>query len=403
MLKGKNILLCVTGGIAAYKSAMLASALIKQHARVYVLMTQNAANFIAPMTFEALTGNNCVIDTFDRKFVRDINHISLAEKSDLAIVAPASANVIAKLAHGLADDMLTTTLLACKCPKLIAPAMNTNMYENPITQDNLATLSRYGFTVVPAAEGRLACGSVGAGKMPEPDVLLDWILQETAFPKDWNGQRVLITAGPTQEAVDPVRFLTNHSSGKMGYALAEAAARRGAGVTLVRGPVNLEAPRFVTTIPVISAREMFEAVQQHASEQDVIIKAAAVADFTPVNVSSQKIKKSSDHQNGMSLALQRTTDILQYLGEHKAPGQFLCGFAMETEHLLENARRKLEQKHLDLICANSLSTTGAGFQGDTNVITMISSSGQEELPLLSKQAAAHLILDKIQRMRREIR
>lgn len=401
MLKGKNILLCVTGGIAAYKSAMLASALIKQHARVYVLMTQNAANFIAPLTFEALTGNNCVIDTFDRKFVRDINHISLAEKSDLAIVAPASANVIAKLAHGLADDMLTTTLLACKCPKLIAPAMNTNMYENPITRDNLTTLSRYGFTVVPAAEGRLACGAVGAGKMPEPDVLLDWILQEVAFSKDWNGQRVLITAGPTQEAVDPVRFLTNHSSGKMGYALAEAAARRGADVTLVSGPVNLEIPRFMKTIPVISAQEMFEAVQRHASGQDVIIKAAAVADFTPVNVSSQKLKKSSDHQNGMSLALQRTTDILQYLGERKAPGQFLCGFAMETEHLLENARRKLEQKHLDLICANSLSTAGAGFQGDTNVITLISSSGKEELPLLSKQAAAHLILDKIQCMRRE--
>ncbi len=392
MLKGKTVLLGVSGGIAAYKSAALASMLKKLHADVHVLMTENATQFITPVTFESLTGNKCVTDTFDRNFQFNVQHISLAKKADAVLVAPATANVLAKFAHGLADDMLTTTVLACTCPKIVAPAMNTRMYENPITQDNLQTLRKYGFTVIEPATGHLACGDTGAGKMPEPEELCDWLLQAIQYEKDLAGKKILVTAGPTREALDPVRYLTNRSSGKMGYAVAKAAARRGAEVTLVTGPTELPPPRFCTVVPVTSAADMFEAVTSRSDQMDVIIKAAAVADYTPLEVAGDKIKKSD---TDLSIPLARTKDILGWLGEHKKPGQFLCGFSMETKDLLENSRKKLQKKHLDLIAANNVKVPGAGFSGDTNVLTLIAPDLEEELPLLSKDEAAHRLLTVI--------
>ncbi len=392
MLKGKTVLLGVSGGIAAYKSAALASMLKKLHADVHVLMTENATQFITPVTFESLTGNKCVTDTFDRNFQFNIQHISLAKKADAVLVAPATANVLAKFAHGLADDMLTTTVLACTCPKIVAPAMNTRMYENPITQDNLQTLRKYGFTIIEPATGHLACGDTGAGKMPEPEELCDWLLQAIQCEKDLAGKKILVTAGPTREALDPVRYLTNRSSGKMGYAVAKAAARRGAEVTLVTGPTELPPPRFCTVVPVTSAADMFEAVTSRSDQMDVIIKAAAVADYTPLEVAGDKIKKSD---TDLSIPLARTKDILGWLGEHKKPGQFLCGFSMETKDLLENSRKKLQKKHLDLIAANNVKVPGAGFSGDTNVLTLIAPDLEEELPLLSKDEAAHRLLTVI--------
>ena len=398
MLQGKTVLLCVTGSIAAYKIAYLASALKKLRCNVHVLMTQNATNFINPITFESLTGNKCLVDTFDRNFQFQVEHVALAKQADLCVVAPASANVIAKLSHGLADDMLTTTVLACRCKKIVSPAMNTGMYENPITQHNLAVLRRYGFLLVEPAVGYLACGDTGAGKMPEPEVLLDYILQELAYEKDMAGLRVLVTAGATQESIDPVRYITNHSTGKMGYAVAQDAARRGAEVTLVSAPSHLPPLRFVKNIPVVSAQEMFDAVTALAGGQDVIVKAAAVADYRPAQVLEEKMKKS-EFSGSLSLSLTRTQDILQYLGEHRRPGQFLCGFSMETENVLENSRRKLRKKHLDLIAANSLRIEGAGFGTDTNVLTLISAHGERELPKMSKQEAAHTLLTEIMQMR----
>ena len=392
MLKGKTVLLGVTGGIAAYKAAALASALVKQHASVEVVMTENATQFVTPLTFEQLTGRRTMVNTFDRNFSHQVEHIALAERTDLVIVAPATANVCAKLAHGLADDMLTTTILACKCPKLLSPAMNTAMYENPVVQDNLSILKKYGWEVIEPASGYLACGDTGAGKMPEPEVLLSHIEQHLACEKDLLGKKVLVTAGPTREALDPVRYLTNHSTGKMGYAIAHAASLRGADVTLVSGPVSITPPPFVKVIPITSAQDMFEAVSAHAAEQDAIIKAAAVADYTPADVSSEKVKKKD---GDMSIPLKRTTDILKYLGEHKHDGQFLCGFSMETEHMLENSTAKLTKKNVDMIVANNLKTTGAGFGTDTNVVTLITREGAEELPLMSKEEVAHQILNRI--------
>ena len=394
MLQGKTVLLGVSGGIAAYKIASLASMLKKLHANVHVLMTENATHFITPITFESLTGNKCIVDTFDRNFQFDIKHISLAKQADAALIAPATANVIAKMAHGLADDMLTTTILACQCPKIVAPAMNTRMYENPITQDNMKTLEKYGFTVIKPASGRLACGDTGAGKMPEPEELCDYILQAVQCEKDMLGKKVLVTAGPTREALDPVRYLTNHSSGKMGYAVAKAAARRGAEVTLVAGPTGLPDLRFARMVHVESAAEMFEAVSSRAAEQDIIVKAAAVADYTPAEVSGEKIKKK---EGDLSIPLKRTTDILAWLGAHRRAGQFLCGFSMETENVLANSRAKLARKGVDMIAANSLRTAGAGFAGDTNVLTLITEDREEELPLMSKDEAAHRLLDAILR------
>ena len=393
MLKGKTVLLGVTGSIAAYKIASLASMLVKRHASVHVIMTKNAANFINPITFETLTGHKCLIDTFDRNFEFQVEHVSLAKQADIALIAPASANVIGKLAHGIADDMLTTTLLACKCPRLISPAMNTAMFENPIVQDNLATLQRYGYEVIQPASGYLACGDTGAGKMPEPETLLQYIEREIACEKDLAGKHILVTAGPTQESIDPVRYITNHSSGKMGYALARAAMLRGAQVTLVSGPTNLVPPMFVDYVPITTARDMYEAVTSRSSEQDIIIKAAAVADYRPSVVYDNKVKK---HDGDMSIALERTNDILAYLGTHKPEHQFLCGFSMETENMLENSRAKLQKKNLDMIAANNLKVEGAGFQGDTNVITLITPDAEYELPLMSKDAAADRILDVIQ-------
>ena len=390
MLKGKTIILGVTGSIAAYKIAGLASTLRKLHADVHVIMTKNATNFINPITFETLTDHKCLVDTFDRNFNYNIEHVSLGKKADLVLVAPASANIIAKMAHGLADDMLSTTVLACKCKKLVAPAMNTRMFENPITQDNLKTLEHYGMTVIAPAVGLLACQDVGAGKMPECDVLLDYILQELAHEKDLKGKRVLVTAGATQEAIDPVRYITNHSTGKMGYAIAKAASQRGANVTLVTGAAQIEPYRFVETVPVTSAREMFEAVISRADYQDMIIKAAAVADYRPVTIADNKIKKQD---NNMSIALERTDDILKYLGEHRREDQILCGFSMETEHMLENSRAKLAKKNLDVIVANNVKTKGAGFGVDTNVVTIISKDHEIELPLMSKEEVANQLLD----------
>ena len=393
MLEGKTVLLGVTGSIAAYKIAYLASALKKQQADVHVLMTRNATNFINPITFETLTGNKCLVDTFDRNFQFQVEHVSIAKKADVVMIAPASANVIGKLAHGIADDMLTTTIMACRCKKFISPAMNTNMFENPIVQDNLKTLEHYGYEVIDPAVGYLACGDTGAGKMPEPETLLNYILRECACEKDMKALKVLVTAGPTQEAIDPVRYITNHSSGKMGYAIAKMAMLRGADVTLVSGRTALAPPPFVRVVPVVTARDMYEAVTSVSQEQDIIIKAAAVADYRPASVSDEKIKKKDDD---MSIPLERTDDILKYLGEHKPDGQFLCGFSMETQNMIGNSRVKLTRKNLDMVAANNVKMAGAGFQGDTNVLTLITQDEEVSLPLMSKEDAAGKILDKIQ-------
>lgn len=392
MLKGKTVLLGITGSIAAYKIAYLASALHKLHADVHVLMTENATNFINPITFETLTGNKCLVDTFDRNFQFQVEHVSIARKADVVMIAPASANVIGKLANGLADDMLTTTVMACRCQKILSPAMNTAMYENPVVQDNIRKLKNYGYEVITPASGYLACGDTGAGKMPEPETLLEYILKEAAFQKDLAGKKLLVTAGPTQEAIDPVRCLTNHSSGKMGYAIAKMAMLRGAEVTLVSGPTAIEPPLFVKVVPVTSARDMFEAVTGLSDEQDIIIKAAAVADYRPKQVSEDKVKKKDDQA---FIELERTDDILKYLGQHKKQGQFLCGFSMETRDMIRNSRAKLEKKNLDMVAANNLKVEGAGFQGDTNVLTLITQDEEASLPLMSKEDAALKILDKI--------
>ena len=392
MLKGKTVLLGVTGSIAAYKIAYLASALKKLHAEVHVLMTKNATNFITPITFESLTGTKCLVDTFDRNFQFQVEHVSIAKKADVVMIAPASANVIGKLAHGIADDMLTTTIMACKCKKFISPAMNTNMFENPILQDNLKTLEHYGYEVIQPASGYLACGDTGAGKMPEPETLLSYILREIAAEKDLEGKKVLVTAGPTQESIDPVRYITNHSSGKMGYALAKAAMLRGADVTLVSGPCSITPPPFVKVVPVVTAKDMFDAVTFVSAEQDIIIKAAAVADYRPKQVFDEKVKKQDKE---MSIELKKTDDILKYLGEHRTPQQFLCGFSMETQNMIGNSRAKLGKKHLDMVAANNLKVAGAGFQGDTNVLTLITQDADVSLQLMSKEDAANVILDKI--------
>ena len=392
MLQGKTVVLGVTGSIAAYKIANLTSMLTKLHADVHVLMTENATNFINPITFETLTNHKCLVDTFDRNFNYNIEHVALGEKADVVLVAPASANIIAKMAHGIADDMLSTTLLACRCKKIVAPAMNTNMYDNPVVQSNIQILRDFGMEVIEPDTGLLACKAVGRGKMPSEDTLLDYILQEIQYEHDMTGKRVLVTAGATREALDPVRYITNHSTGKMGYAVALAAARRGANVTLVSGPVSLKPPLGVNVIPVKSAEEMFEAVTQAAGEQDVIIKAAAVADYRPVHVNREKTKKG---EGSMSIALERTDDILAWLGEHRRDGQFLCGFSMETQNVLENSRAKLQKKKIDMIVANSLRTEGAGFGTDTNVVTILTPDGTETLEKMAKSEVAHRILDRI--------
>ena len=391
-LEGKTVLLGVTGSIAAYKIAYLASTLKKRRADVHVLMTKNATNFINPITFETLTGNKCLVDTFDRNFQFQVEHISIAKKADVVMIAPASANVIGKLAHGIADDMLTTTIMACKCKKFISPAMNTNMFENPVVQDNLKILEHYGYEVIAPASGYLACGDTGAGKMPEPETLLAYIEREAACEKDLKGKKILVTAGPTQESIDPVRYITNHSSGKMGYAIAKAAMLRGADVTLVSGRTAIEPPMFVKVVPVVTAKDMYEAVTSVSDEQDIIIKAAAVADYRPAKVSDEKVKKSDGQ---MSIELERTDDILKFLGEHKRDGQFLCGFSMETQNVIGNSRAKLTKKNLDMVAANNVKVEGAGFQGDTNVLTLITQDEEVSLPLMSKEDAALKILDKI--------
>lgn len=398
MLAGKTVLLCVSGSIAAYKIAYLASALKKLKADVHVLMTRNATNFINPITFETLTGNKCLVDTFDRNFEFSVEHVSLAKAADVVLVAPASANVIAKLAHGLADDMLTTTVLACTCKKIISPAMNTRMFENPITQDNLKICEHYGMEVISPASGYLACGDTGAGKMPEPEVLYEYILREAGYPGDLAGRRILVTAGPTRESIDPVRYITNHSTGKMGYAIARVAAYRGADVTLVSGPVDLPRPLFVETVPVESAREMFEAVTARSGEQDIIVKAAAVADYRPATVGTEKIKKSD---GDLSIALERTNDILGWLGQNRRDGQFLCGFSMETQNMLENSRAKLAKKHIDMIVANNLKVEGAGFGTDTNVVTLITRDSETELPIMTKEEVADCLLTEILKRTKE--
>ena len=392
MLKGKTIVLGVTGGIAAYKSAMLTSLLVKAGATVQVIMTKNAQEFIAPLTFEALTNQRCLTDTFDRNHEYSTEHVALAKRADAFIIAPATANVIAKLAHGLADDMLTTTFLACDCPKIVAPAMNTKMYENPITQDNLDILRKYGMEIAEPASGRLACGDVGAGKMLESEVLFQYVLKACAFPKDMKGLNVLVTAGPTQEIIDPVRYVTNHSTGKMGYSIAKVCALRGANVTLVSGKTALNPPMFVDTVPITTARDMFEAVTGRSNEMDIIIKAAAVADYRPKNVSDEKIKKKGDD---MAIEMERTDDILGYLGSHKRDGQFLCGFSMETQNMLENSQAKLVKKNVDMIIANNLKVKGAGFGTDTNIVTIITKDEVKELDILSKDEVAVRILDEI--------
>ena len=392
MLKGKTIVLGVTGGIACFKAAALASLLVKQHANVQVIMTENATKFVTPLTFEQLTGQKALTDTFDRNFQHSVEHIAVADRADLVLIAPATANVIAKLAHGLADDMLTTTVLACDCPKAIAPAMNTKMYENPVTQDNLSILRRYGWEVAEPASGHLACGAEGKGRLPEPEDLLELCLHAIVREKDLSGRRVLVTAGPTREALDPVRYLTNRSSGRMGYAIAKAAARRGAEVTLVSGPTALPRPGYMEIVDVESAREMFEAVTSRAPDMDIIIKAAAVADYRPADVAEDKIKKKD---GDLSIPLERTLDILAALGQNKREGQFLCGFSMETRDLIENSRKKLTKKNLDMVAANNVKVEGAGFGVETNVLTLITAEGEKELPLMSKDAAADALLDAI--------
>ena len=397
ILKNKTVLLGVTGCIAAYKSATLASLLIKAGAEVHVIMTENATNFINPITFETLTSQKCIIDTFDRNFEFKVEHVALAQKADVIMVAPATANVIAKLAHGLADDMLTTTILASRAPKIISPAMNTGMYENPVTQDNMKTLAKYGMEVITPASGRLACGDVGAGKMPEPEVLFEHIVRACACEKDMAGLKVLVTAGPTQEAIDPVRYITNHSSGKMGYSIAKACMLRGADVTLVTGKTAINPPMFTNVVPIVSAQDMYEAVTSRSSEMDIIIKSAAVADYRPSNVATEKVKKKD---GDMAIPLERTNDILKQLGENKKPGQFLCGFSMETENMLENSKAKLVKKNLDMIVANNLKVEGAGFQGDTNIVTLITSDSVTELPIMNKEDVAFRLLDEILKLRK---
>lgn len=392
MLKGKTVVLGVTGSIAAFKIASLASSLAKLHADVHVIMTENAVNFINPITFETLTSNKCLVDTFDRNFQFNVEHVALAKRADVFVIAPASANVIAKVAHGIADDMLTTTFLACRQHKIIFPAMNTNMYVNPVTQDNMKICEKYGMEVVAPATGYLACGDTGAGKMPEPEVILDYIIKAIGYKKDMVGKKVLITAGPTQEAIDPVRYITNHSTGKMGYAIARAAAYRGAEVTLVSGKVSLPKPRFVKTVDIVSARDMFEAVTSVSGGQDIIIKAAAVADYRPVAVADEKMKKKD---GDMSIPLTRTDDILSWLGGHRRKGQFLCGFSMETQNMLENSRTKLLKKNIDMIVANNLKVAGAGFGTDTNVVTMITRDREDELAKMTKEEVAGRLLDRI--------
>ena len=398
MVAGKHIVLGVTGSIAAYKIASLASMLVKQKADVTVIMTKNATNFINPITFESLTGNKCLVDTFDRNFEFQVEHVSLAKQADVFLVAPASANVIAKTAHGIADDMLTTTLLACTCPKIFAPAMNTRMYQNPIVQDNMKTLERYGMEVITPASGYLACGDTGEGKMPEPETLYEYIVKALT-PKDMAGKKVLVTAGPTQEKIDPVRYISNHSTGKMGYAIARAAMMRGAEVTLVSGKVNLQPPMGIRVVPVVSAADMAQAVKESASEQDIIIKAAAVADYRPSVTADEKLKKKDED---LTIELDRTEDILAYLGSHRREGQFLCGFSMETENMLENSRAKLDKKNIDMIVANNLKQEGAGFGTDTNVVTLLPKDETVELPMMSKEEVANRLLDYImtQKMKR---
>ena len=392
MLRGKTAVLAVTGSIAAYKIPNLVRMLTKLHCNVQVLMTQNATQFINPVTFETLTGNKCLIDTFDRNFQYSVEHVALAKQADVVMVAPASANVIGKIANGIADDMLTTTVMACPCKKIISPAMNHNMYHNPIVQDNIKKLKAFGYEIAEPDTGRLANGDIGDGRMPEEKVLFQYIMREIACKKDLTGRKVLVTAGATREALDPVRFITNHSSGKMCFAVAEAALRRGAAVTLVAAHTDIEPPLFVDLVPVVSAADMFEAVTSRAQDMDVIIKAAAVSDYTPVSVADNKIKKSD---GTLSIEMQRTKDILKFLGEHKRSGQFICGFSMETEHVIENSRKKLQSKNCDMICANSLRTEGAGFGTDTNVLTLITADHETELDLMSKEEAAHRILDEI--------
>ncbi len=392
MLKGKTIILGVTGSIAAYKAASLTSLLTKLHANVHVIMTRNACQFINPITFESLCGNKCLVDTFDRNFEFQVEHVSIAKQADLVMIAPASANVIGKMAGGIADDMLTTTVLACQCPRIVAPAMNTRMYENKILQDNLDRLRQYGFIIAEPAVGYLACGDTGAGKMLEPQVLMQYILKEAACEKDLLGKKVLVTAGPTREAIDPVRFITNHSTGKMGYAVAKMAMLRGADVTLVTGETALEPPMFTRVIRVTSAKDMFDAVVGEMDSQDIIIKSAAVADYTPAATATEKMKKSD---SDMSLELVRTNDILKYIGEHKRSNQFVCGFSMETENMVENSKAKLEKKKIEMVAANNLKVEGAGFGTDTNVMTLITKDGIEELPLMSKEQMADRILDAI--------
>ena len=396
MLTGKTIILGVTGSIAAYKTAMLASALIKQHADVHVLMTENATKFITPLTFETLTGNKCVVDTFDRNFSFDVKHVSLAKKADLVLIAPCSANVIGKLSNGICDDILTTTLMATKATRIIAPAMNTGMWENPIMQDNLKRLQAYGYHIITPATGRLACGDTGMGKMPEPDTLLEHILLHIAKDKDLKGKRILVSAGPTQEAIDPVRYITNHSSGKMGYAIAKMAAMRGAEVSLISGPVNINPFTGVCVVHVKSAQDMYDAVKKGAANSDIIIMCSAVADYTPMTYYDQKVKKND---SDLSIPLKRTQDILKYLGEHKQEGQLIIGFSMETENLLENSRQKLTKKNADMICANSINEGKTGFAVNTNQVTLITPTEVHELPLCAKDDTANMILDKIKELK----
>ena len=396
MLKGKTVVLGVTGSIAAYKMANVASMLVKLHADVHVIMTQNACQFITPVTFETLTGNKCMVDTFDRNFQFHVSHVSIAKKADVVLVAPASANVIGKLANGIADDMLTTTVMACTCKVIVAPAMNTNMYHNPIVQDNLKKLAGYGYEIIAPAKGMLACRDEGDGKMPSEDVLVNYIVREIAYEKDLAGMKVIVTAGPTQESVDPVRYITNHSTGKMGYELAKAAMLRGAEVTLVSGVTSLAKPMFIDYVQVRSAGDMFEAMKERFLDNDIIIKAAAVADYTPSTYNEEKTKKKDDD---MSIPLTRTQDILKYMGEHRREGQFYCGFSMETQNMLENSRVKLTKKNIDMVVANNLKVAGSGFGTDTNVVTMISKEEEIELELLTKEEVAHKILDQILKLK----
>ncbi len=397
MLKGKTVVLGVTGSIAAYKIANLASMLVKQHCDVHVIMTENATKFINPITFETLTNHKCLVETFDRNFQFHVAHVNLAAQADMMLIAPASANVIGKVANGIADDMLTTTIMACKNPVVFSPAMNTNMYENPILQDNLKKLKQFGYGVIEPAVGMLACRDVGAGKMPEPEVLFEYIMREIAFEKDLEGQRVLVTAGPTREAIDPVRFITNHSTGKMGYAIAKCAALRGAKVTLVSGPVSIRPPMFVDVVNVVSAKDMYNAVVERMDEQDIIIKSAAVADFRPVNVAEEKVKKAGA---SMEISLEGTDDILKYIGANRRNDQIVCGFSMETENMLENSRSKLERKNIDMIVANNLKVEGAGFGVDTNVVTIITKNGEEEFPMMTKDEVANALLCRIMSMKK---